>query len=66
MTPLTDEEVEDKCTEAGVDLDYGNRIDGPFIPDGTCRILDPSDHWTVLGQGDTAAAAWDDYKGGRD
>ena len=41
---------------AGLAVDHGDLISGPFIPDGTVRVYDP-DTGDVLGEGDTLAAA---------
>jgi hypothetical protein len=42
-------------------LDDGCGIGGPYIPDGIVRIYDPEDCYNVLGSGETAEEAWDEY-----
>jgi hypothetical protein len=46
---------------AGLAVDEGDLISGPFIPDGTTRIYDPDSN-RVLGAGDTLAAAFADVR----
>lgn len=43
---------------AGLAVDEGNLIAGPFIPDGTVRIYDP-DTLDVRGEGATLADAYE-------
>jgi len=56
---MTDEEVREACEELGLVLDEGNLIQGPFIPDGTCRIYPEGEPYQILGSGSTPEEAWE-------
>ena len=59
MTDMTDEEVQAACDALGLVLDGGCLIQGPFIPDGTCRIYPKDEPYQILGSGETPQDAWD-------
>jgi hypothetical protein len=46
-------EFEEQLVALGYTVDHGDRIDGPFIPDGTVRIYRDDDPWDIVGHGDT-------------
>lgn len=54
-SPVDEREIEEALAAEGITVDHGNLIGGPFIPDGTVRILD----WysNVVGEGRTLAEA---------
>lgn len=54
---MTDATLQEILERAGLAVDHGDLISGPFIPDGTVRVYDP-DTDRVLGSGDTLAAAF--------
>ena len=54
---MTEEEIITALLEEhGLIVDFGNRISGPFIPDGYVRIH-KDDNFTVVGEGSTLEAA---------
>jgi len=46
-------ELEEQLVALGYTVDHGDLIDGPFIPDGTVRVLRGDDAWEIAGEGPT-------------
>lgn len=59
---MTEEEILETLEDKGLALDEGDRIDGPFIPDGTVRIYDPECPVIVCAEGSTVAEAFENLE----
>lgn len=44
---MNESEFRERLAQMGLELDEGNVIGGPFIPDGTYRVYDPDTHGVV-------------------
>lgn len=55
-------EREAEVTNTGLEIDEGNLIAGPFIPDGNVRIYDP-ETLTVVAEGSNVEEALRDWDG---
>jgi len=58
---MNDQEIQTICFDRGWTVDFGDRTDGPFIPDGTVRVLD--DDGNIIGEGKTLSEAVDGLEG---
>lgn len=63
MTHEEKEELLNAVELDGFHVDHGDQIDGPWIPDGTVRIYDPST-LNIYGYGRTVEEALDDFSDG--
>lgn len=54
---MNDQEIQTICFDRGWTVDFGDRTDGPFIPDGTVRIYDGEEFTDILGEGKTLIEA---------
>jgi hypothetical protein len=57
---VADEEIRRALEDLGLEVDEGNRVGGPFIPDGTTRIYD-EDTLDVLAEGPDLQEAYKTY-----
>lgn len=58
---MDDATLREILERAGLAVDDGTRISGPFIPDGTVRIYDPETD-SMLASGRTLAEAFADVR----
>jgi hypothetical protein len=54
---MSEQEIQTICFDRGWTVDFGDRTDGPFIPDGTVRIYVGEDFCDIVAEGATLQEA---------
>jgi len=54
---MNDQEIQTICFDKGWTVDFGDLIEGPYIPDGTVRVYAEDDPYEIIGEGKTLSEA---------
>jgi hypothetical protein len=60
---MSEQEILTVCFDKGWTVDFGDRTDGPFLPDGTVRIYEGEEFTDIIGEGKTLSEAVDGLEG---